>query len=114
MTSYMIRTNFLVSAMAAIITVALQVMVFETTHVVPSAPIEQLPGITATEKLQYFRENSVAVTGFENAKGYLSSSEAFLSLLKRRALPIFFAVLVSLFAVDFWHSRRKTKQGEPS
>lgn len=103
-----IKTNLLVSVLAAIVTVALQVMVFETTHVVPSIPIEQLPGMTAEEKFQYFRDNSKEVTGLENAKGYFSSSEALLSLLKRRALPIFLAVLTSLFVVDSWRGRRKT------
>lgn len=108
MTSYMIRTNLLVSVLAAIITVALQVMVFETTYIAPSQPFEQLPGATVEERQQYLRENTVAATGLENAKGYLSSSEAFLSLLKRRVLPVFFAVLISLFVVSSWNDRRKT------
>ena len=112
MTSYMIRTNLSVSVLAAIITVALQVMVFETTYVAPSQPFAQLPGATVEEKQQYLRENTVAVTGLENAKGYLSSSGATFSLLNRKALPVFFAVLISLFVVSSWHGRRNTKQGE--
>ncbi len=112
MNSYMIRTNLLVSVLAAIITVALQVMVFETTYIGPSQPFAQLPGATVEEKQQYLKENSVAATGLENAKGYLSSPEALLSLLKRKALPVFFAVLISLFVVSSWHNRRKIKQDE--
>ena len=112
MSSYVIRTNLLVSALAAIITVLIQVTLFETTYL--STPltgehIVAMNTLTDEEMSSYARENKLRATGLENLKGYFSSSEALFSLLKRRVMPIFFAVLVSLFAVGFWQDRRKTE-----
>lgn len=115
MNSYAIRTNLLVSALAAIITVLIQVTLFETTY--RSTPLtgEQIVAMntmTVDERFRYAQENRMVATGLENLKGYFSSSEALLILMKRRALPIFLAVFVSLFVVNLWQGKQKTKQTE--
>lgn len=103
MNSYKIRTNLLVSALAAVITVAIQITMFQTTYITVPLTGEQIramSSMTNEEKIQYRRKNTEALTGLENAKGYFSSSQALFSLMKREALPIFFAVFISLFAVN--------------
>ncbi len=112
MNSYAIRTNLLVSALAAIITVVIQITLFETTYLSTPLTGEQIVAIntmTVEERASYAKEHRLRATGLENLKGYLSSSESQLYVLKRRVLPIFFAVLISLFAAGFWQERRKTE-----
>lgn len=95
--------------MAAIITVLVQVTLFETTYISTPLTGEQMLAMntmTDEERLRYARENGMVKTGLENLKGYFSSSEALLSLMKRRVLPIFIAVFISLFAVNYWHGKR--------
>ena len=115
MSSYVIRTNLIVSALAALITVLIQITLFET--VILSTPLsgEQIVAMntmTVEEWSRHARKNPTLSTGLDNLKNYLHSSEAILVVMKRRVLPIFFAVLISLFAANYWQGRRATKQTE--
>ena len=115
MNSYIIRTNLFVSALAAIITVFIQITLFE--EVILSTPLSSeqtatLNTMTVEEWSRHARKNPTVSTGLDNLKNYLSSSEALLFVMKDRVLPIFFAVLISLFAASYWHGRRATKQTE--
>ena len=113
MNTYIIRTNLFVSALAAIITVFIQITLFE--EVILSTPLssEQIAAMntmTVEEWSRHARKNPTISTGLDNLKNYLSSPEALLFVLKDRILPIFFAVLTSLFTANYWQSRRATKQ----
>ena len=115
MNTYVVQTNLLVSALAAIITVFIQITLFETVYLSTPSTSEQrvaMSTMTDEDRFQYMRENRMLVTGWSNLKGYFSSSDALWALTKRRILPIFFAVFASLFVVRFWQAKRERNQSE--
>ena len=112
---YVIRTSLFIIALAAILTVLIQITLFET--VILSTPLSSdqivaMNTMTVEEWSRHARKNPMVSTGLDNLKNYLSSPEALLVVTKDRVLPIFFAVLISLFAANYWHVRRATKQIE--
>ena len=115
MSTFAIRTNLLVSVLAAIITVLIQITLFEVTYLSTPLTSEQMVTMntmTDEERFRYAKENRMLRTGIQNLKGYFSSSEALFSLTKRRVLPIFFAVFISLFIANFLQGKQRTKQTE--